>query len=107
MTERIITKSACSTETVWGSKEKRLVFSSPACGPLPVTIVPRIRTPAVTNTCARIKVVCMVSDFCVWIPTIANLREAAPEIRSMESSKWAATGIGLRSVNTVIPPSIP
>ena len=48
-----MTASACIQATVRISKSKRGDFSSPACGPLPVTSVPKIRTMNETITCMR------------------------------------------------------
>ena len=86
-TNKAITKSACNQETNLGSNPNRFACSSPACGPLPVTIVPAIKTNRVNQiTNGKIGFASPVA-VSFTTPTISYRSEIAPEIKKIESRK--------------------
>ena len=75
-----------SQETTLVSKPKRCACSSPACGPLPVTIVPAIRTKRVNQINIGKIGFDIPTAGSLITPTISYRSEIAPEIKKIESS---------------------
>ena len=106
--KRKMTTSAWIQATVWMSKPNRRAFSSPACGPEPVTRVPKTMTANEVITCTE--AIFLVRDAGVSATLGAKRcarKDVAPAIKMMERIKCPATGSGCKSVNTVMPPKTP